>query len=107
MEKHRFENLEPPRRSGTVIPYIIIALLTLVIIIAVLIFFFSPETVTDLRSAAGLAPEQEQSDTLNGNSGTDSPSPTDPASTDSGNDQGSGLEDSSTQSPVIKCLQFS
>lgn len=97
MQKHQFENLEPPRRSGTVIPYIIIALLTLVIVIAVLIFFFSPETVTDLRSATGLTPAQEQSEMLSTNVGSDTPSASEQESTVSGEGQGAGLEGSAAQ----------
>ncbi len=60
MPNHQFENLEPRRRSGTVVPYIIIALLVLVLAILLFVFFFSPETVSDLRSAAGLSTGQEQ-----------------------------------------------
>jgi len=60
MQNHQFENLEPHRRSGTVVPYIIIALLVLVVAILLFVFFFSPETVSDLRSAAGLSDGQNQ-----------------------------------------------
>lgn len=98
MENHQFENLEPPRRSGTVIPYIIIALLTLVIVIAVLIFFFSPETVTELRSAAGLPTAQEQADTLNGNDGVDSTSASEQKGIEPGDQQISGQDGLSEQS---------
>ncbi|MEJ2056514.1 MAG: hypothetical protein P8X39_01585, partial [Desulfofustis sp.] len=61
MQNHQFENLEPRRRPATVVPYIIIALLVIVLAILLFVFFFSPATVSNLRSAAGLSTPQDQS----------------------------------------------
>ncbi len=60
MQNPKFENLGPRRHSGTVVPYIIITLLVIVLAILLFVFFFSPETVSNLRSAAGLPTDQAQ-----------------------------------------------
>lgn len=100
MPNHQFENLEPRRRSGTVVPYIIIALLVLVLAILLFVFFFSPETVNDLRSAAGLPSGQEQlsertAEDTRASTETQPGSAEDPgASSDGGDDAGTEAADS-------------
>lgn len=95
MENHQFEKLEPTRRSRGVIPYIVIALLALVIIILVFIFFFSPDTVNDLRNAAGLSLTQEQSkNTEDGKGVTGSQNSSEPEPIDPGSSAESDITDS-------------
>ena len=57
MENHGFEK---PGDSGSVIPYIVIALLTLVIIILLVVFFLGPDSINGLRNAIGLPSQSSQ-----------------------------------------------
>lgn len=53
MENHGLEQLDKPGGSGSVVPYIVIALLVLVILILLLVFFLSPDSINGLRSSIG------------------------------------------------------
>lgn len=64
MEDHGFDQLDRPGGSGSIVPYIVIALLTIVIIVLLLVFFLSPDSITSLRSSIGSPPGSEQ--TMNG-----------------------------------------
>ena len=61
MENHGFDK---PGGSGSVIPYIVIALLTLVIIILLFVFFLGPDSINGLRNAIGLSSKSQQSSEL-------------------------------------------
>ena len=60
MEDHGLEQYERPGGSGSIVPYIIIALLSIVIIVLLLVFFLSPDSITGLRNTIGLAPDSQQ-----------------------------------------------
>ena len=61
MENHGLEQLDRPGGSGSIAPYIIIALLTIVILILLIVFFLSPDSINGLRTTLGLSPSSEQS----------------------------------------------
>lgn len=58
MENHGLEQLDEPGGSGSVVPYIVIALLVLVILILLLVFFLSPDSINGLRSSIGSSSSQ-------------------------------------------------
>ena len=58
MENHGLEQLDKPGAAGSVVPYIVIALLVLVILILLLVFFLSPESINGLRSSIGSSSSQ-------------------------------------------------
>lgn len=70
MENHGSEQLDKPGGSGTIVPYIIIALLTIVILILLLVFFLSPDSITGLRNTIGSSPGSQQSTEMDGSPGT-------------------------------------
>ena len=72
MENHGLEQLDKPGGSGSIVPYIVIALLTIVILILLLVFFLSPDSITGLRNTFGLSSDTQQSTEV-----VDSPGSTD------------------------------
>lgn len=66
MDKHEFENLDSDSRSGSIVHYIIIALLVLTILILLGVFFFSPESIIGTRSKTGLDADTQQTSQLEG-----------------------------------------
>ena len=70
MEKHGFEQLDKPAGSGSIVPYIVIALLTIVILILLLVFFLSPDSITGLRNTIGSTPDSPQSTGIAGSQTT-------------------------------------
>ena len=79
MENHGSDQLDKPGGSRSIVPYIIIALLTIVILILLLVLFLSPDSITGLRNTIGLSPDSQQSTTIadspgtSANGGTSSP----------------------------------
>ncbi|RZW25549.1 MAG: hypothetical protein EX260_02655 [Desulfobulbaceae bacterium] len=70
MEDQGLEQLDKPGGSRSIVPYIIIALLTIVILILLLVFFLSPESITGFRNTIGLSPDSQQSTGVVGSAGT-------------------------------------
>ena len=63
MDKNEFETLDDRSRSGSIVHYIIIALLALTIVILLGVFFFSPESIIGIRGKTGLdTPTQQTSE---------------------------------------------
>jgi len=75
MENHQLEQLDKPGGSGSVVPYIIIALLILVIMILLFVFFLGPDSIIGLRSSNG--PDSQSSTAI-----TDSSRPADNGSSE-------------------------
>ena len=70
MENHGLDQLDRPGGSGSVVPYIVIALLTIVILILLMVFFLSPDSITGLRNTIGSSPDSQQSQVDAGSPGT-------------------------------------
>ena len=70
MENHGLEQLDKPGGSGSIVPYIVIALLTIVILILLLVFFLSPDSITGLRNTIGLSSDSQQSTEVVGSPGS-------------------------------------
>ena len=63
MDKNEFETLDDSSRSGSIVHYIIIALLVITIVILLGVFFFSPESIIGIRGKTGLdTPAQQTSE---------------------------------------------
>jgi hypothetical protein len=89
MEDHGLEQLDRPGGSGSIVPYIIIALLTIVILILLLVFFLSPDSITGLRNSIGSLTGSEQSVVTDGSQGTEK----------NGEESSSGGSESSSAAP--------
>ena len=70
MENHGLEQLDKPGGSGSIVPYIVIALLTIVILILLLVFFLSPDSITGLRNTIGSSSDSQQNTEAAGSPGT-------------------------------------
>jgi hypothetical protein len=70
MENHGLDQLDKPGGSGSVVPYIVIALLTIVILILLMVFFLSPDSITGLRNTIGSSADSQKSPVVAGSPGT-------------------------------------
>jgi hypothetical protein len=95
MENHGLEQLEKPGGSGSIVPYIVIALLTIVILILLLVFFLSPDSITGLRNTLGSSSESQQSTDVAGSSGTSGNGDASSGTTKLNQTESSGMDDGS------------